>query len=839
MASPISYASANTTWRLLLPDQASWDALVARAYSTTGWGTYYSNATSQDQRTIKGYATAAAAMTSHTICTDAYTLYQKFIALMIADYIEFSKTGDLTYRYALRSHAYWCAQNIAASGGTDIRRNYCLALAYAFDYLYKLDTAIFTAAMRKAIGEKIIEWCDAMSENPDELMTGYVRDDQAAQAVGALALLGRSGTGYDFTTGAYNATTRFEEAMGWFFGGGFATGARASLDTDRYFWASGGGWKGTWYQYRDTHWIWRMLHSMKNSLVDLKISGSPYDPWLYESWTQECWKHFVHHMVANTHDFWTQHDSYRTSNPYFGPDQRGSVCHLIYNTSASTSKRYLRWLWKVSHLEEVARGLQSGYGMAEDLALMDFDPMVVGASIPPFETKFVSDPPGVATYRSHWNLETSCIIQLHCEQRYFYGHTYLDRGAISMGFMEDIVLGGSGIYKTTDVLSAYGGTHSIKWRKQSIAQSGIVLVDSGDATPHRAYCDENKDGTNEPVWVPSGLGGQYFKNDGISDDHIDYPKYVDTLRNDGGGLMWKCTEGVDTAKAMTELGDDADVLALYSNLRRAYLRIYSDYGTGADRLTLYDAKWMVIKQAWDEPMLLLVHRVVGRSASYKKRMAFHFFEAPSYERLQAQLTTRIKGYSYGRTARKNPAFWGTTQIGCWVDLFSPGSSYHNGYKIGDWDVSIVGGGTPSYGTPGPNDYAYGGVNYPFSSGAPNERHYPELGRSRAEISPMGVDQTEDYFVALIYPMLSTGNPPVYTWINETNYFGIEINGQAFKLHKTAAEFVGPNQPVDNVAPAVPTSLGASLPASRTVQLDWAQNTETDISKYYTYYRVKV
>jgi len=839
MASPITYTSANTTYRLIFNLAADWTALYARSRDANGWYPFYYDPTDPvNRKTIRGYAMYMTGLSSASACDDPYTLYQRFLAMIATSAVDYPYFGD-GVKSALLNHAIWVATNInpasyTGSSHNDERRNYCLALAYAFEFLYNETLANFSGANRKLIGERINDWCDVMNASATETMQGYTRDDQSAQVVGSLALLGRSGSGYDFTAGAEDAGTRFEEAMGFFYGGGFATDGKASLDTDRYFWASGGGFKGTGYTYRDTHWIWRALHALKYSLTGLKLGGESYDPFDAsgaDSWTQQCWKHFVHHSLRGDRDYWTHGDCYRTTNPYFGIDQRGALGFLVRDTADTSAKKYLTWAWKKAHEEEVARGYHTGYGMAEQFLMFDISPPIQT----PTTMVCFSDPPGLTTVRDHWNLETSTIYQLRTKGRYLYGHDCLERGSLSCSYYEDVVLAGSGLYRTQDVLAAYGGTHSIKWRHQSIGQSGIVLVDDSTSLPHRAYCDENLDGVNEKAWVPSGLGGQYFKTNGVDDP--DLPLYIDTLRLDGSGETWKCCEGTDTTKSASLLDDNAEVCVVYSSLRKAYLKLYTDIDTAAERTRRYDAKWMFIKTAWTHPMCLLVHRVESRLAAMPKRMEFHFFNTPTSSSLVS--TKRIQGWSYGRTRRKNPTLWGTTEFGCNIDLYAPGVSYRSSKKIGDWDISIVGGGTTNYSTPGPYDYYYGGTNYTFTAGSANDRHYPDLGRARAEVRPSGTDQVEDYYVALIYPIRSDMTPPTYTWIDESNYFGIEINGKAYKLHKTLAEFVDPTDPVDVVPPGIPTGLAGTTPASQTAVLTCNLNTEHDINKYFWYKRVKV
>ena len=795
------------------------DIAAIRARCKTGaWKAIYDSK-------IYPWAVGSGYTTAHT---DAYTMHLKVLTCIVAGIAE-----DVQDFYGRAwTIAANCAGAYGSSSNPNTRRTRILGCAWAVDF-YQYASIRFgfpiSSATMKLIGDWLYSRITELYHSPSELMDGHAAGDHTARLVGSLALHGLKSVpgGYDYTdTGPRDVGPELEKALEFWYGGNpsYTDDGLARFDADRYYGASGGGWKGGWYQMLSNWYSNLVLLHVDNGLVGKELGGDSYSI-AEESFFGKTWRWTLLTALRGDHDYLQMGDTPRVTNPFFGNYERGTVAPLCRWGEDSTAIAIGRAIYELMNAEAVRRGQDAAYFYAPDIML--FDRAIAPANLSAVASDvYFLDPPGLFQFRSRYdNTPDQVIFQIRIPQFVYLGHPTLNRGEIQCSFGADMVLTQTGTYSTTpaDGPSDFGGTHTNNWRGQSISHSGIVLVDDGAVTPHTNY---NEVGGVQSY--PSGLGGQYWKryNDGLV-DHRD-PKNTTYMRSHDGGEAWRACESLaDPSKAGKLLVNDSEIAVLSSSLRKAYLLRSAHLGTSSERVTAYDAKWMVIKQfsPTGRSALLGVHRVVSRLSSMSKRVCWHFFNTPNVTTDPVLNAIRIFGTSRGATQQFFPELVGTQ--GMLVDFLG----------AADWTVQTIGGGTSNPYTPGAFDYSYGGVNY-APSPTNNERDLDDIGRCRAEVRPKSV-ATEHFFVWLLTPLRSNEALPTYRWIIEDNYFGIEAGGKVYKLHKTQDIYVGPTGAIDVEAPAKVQNLSGSSPESQAAQLLWDPNTELDLAKYRVYKRLKV
>ena len=828
MATNLTFSGIQSTFPRLLFKRADRDVMAGRAENPAlEWSTIYSSY-------VLPKATSLSNGDYQDIVDDTYSSYLSMVCMGLVQQVEgyngrtdsggtslYEKCGAM-----MRSVGLAVAQ-ISPTGGEGVRRNRLLTCALAWDFCHD-DTiagvALLSDANKKTLGDGILAWCDDMAATSTELMDGHAGGDQACQVFGALAIYGESGSGYDYSS---SATTRLTEGLDFWYGGdaGVTYNGYAAMDAFRYYQAGGGGWGGA--HYMQLRW-WKAficVHPVATALTGIQLNGEDYDPWS-EDWIKNAYKWARNIAVRGDLDFLQLEDTNRISNPVFNHEHRMGLGHMISHGEDTTAKSVARWVWERRYAHEQAAGQISGERLALDMILWERGPSTPTANMPADSpTAEWLDPPGALFYRSSWTLGASEELLIHVPQYWYLGHAHNKCGSIQMGYYKDQILINSGVYDTTPDgdPSDYGGSHNRSWANQTISGNGVVLVDDGSATPHSNY---DEDGIYTAF--PSGLGGQYWKLYGAEKD----PENTFNMKNDASSEAWRRCEGTsDTSKAGTILNaatyQTDSVVVLASSLRKAYLKEYDDIDTAAERVRRYDAKWMIIKNFGGfGTAIFCVHRVESRLSTMDKRVPFHFHTMRSVVVNASKRRVEINGESMNKSGH-------TWAPGARVDF----------YDETKWDVDVVGGGTSNPGVPGDFDFAYGGVNY-VPTQPVHERRQPDMGRVTAYVKPKN-QAAEDYFVFVIFPFhdgIHLGQPHLeyeYNWVNETNYYGIEIGGKAYKLHKTNAEYISEDDPVDVDAPAAPTGLTPSTPASQTVQLVWSPNTEPDMDKYKVYYREKV
>lgn len=773
------------------------------------------------------WATWWAALTPYLdLSYDETTYWQSSFHLkMLAYSTAYKVTGNTTYAAEADGHARYYAQNVATSGGVggfdeDERREGLLALTAVWDICFDQ----LSSTGRQQIGDAMIRIMDVMTAVNTELIDGHSRIDQAIAALGALALYGESGTGYNYASGASDASTRLNKALDFWYGGNASVtlNGYAAFDTERFYGSPSFGYgapKGFWYSTLASWGFLQLLMGLKNACSTITLDGDAYDPFVSESWFASNLLWYLNAGLRPDGEHWKIGDTQRLSNPRIAQEQRLlAAMHSRY----SSLRNLGTWLWSEWQAIQNAAGSESKYTRINEFILVDQtgaaeqSPLQAGTS----KTGFF-ERPGACFLRNTWDYPQSTVFLVQAPEWYYRGHQHLDRGTLHLAHKKDLLLLSSGYYHSSDANAKYGGSHNRNWVGQSVAQSDVVLVDDGAATPHSNY-----DAGGSLTSYPSGEGGQYWKKIGSKRD----PGNVNDMVNDAASsqptLAWKAVEGQVQTKGMEKVYEDSSTVVLYANLRRAYLQESTDLGTSAERVTLYDLKRMYIKDQ-GHGMMLCVHRVKARLSSMTKRLNFR--------------------------VASNPLLGGFTANGQWSSLgYRANAGLSDGgllvvahYNWATFTAQQVGGGSPITGEYQSQQFFFdphdgsGGKNYPPAAALNSERHRQDLGLYRLVVKPKTA-AVEDYFVHLIIPLDPNESTPNFTWITDPDYFGVTFtDGKAYKLHKTEVRWASPSDPVSGAAPPPPTGLGATTPASQRVDLTWNPVIVSDLVKYRVYRRVKV
>lgn len=730
------------------------------------------------------------------------------------------------------SSARYAAQTVAPSysSSTDSsdRRSLVFGMALVFDILY----SSLSSDDKTVIATGIMNICGKMRLVSTEMMDGHSAGDQAFRIIGALAILGEPG----FDSGGSDAKDHLNQALDYWYGGDntLTKGGVGRLGYNRYFNSNGGAGKGTGYEIFAGWYTVALLESLQNALSTMTLDGDTYTLPTSEAFIDRWGEWFLNTFMRGDFDFWKHGDTQRLSNPLFAETEHLVLAYLI--SASPTWRRNLRWHYDTKYNKAKALG-QSWYASeVMDFCLFDranatFNQLAPNQTTPEPIKSRLFEPPGSYWFRKTWDTmgPSNCIINIHCPTYWFGGHNAdLDCGQIQINLKDDMVLLDTGLYKTEQVdVSDLGGTHTNNWARQSISKSGIPLVDDlstattlspiETSTPH---VDRNPAGNKAAF--PHAQGGQLWKafDDGGAWS-ID-PDTTEKMYSDGGGMAWRRTVGIngETDRGIEIKADTADFCFITADIRRAYLKKSADIDTAAERLTMCQMKWMIIKNEGNWPCIFRVARVRSRVSTFIKRDVWHFWGSPTIN-------------------ATNGTFSAIGFIGTGKCLIA----YHNFVNYG---FSQVGGGDAT--TIGSTQFAYtiGSSstlnNFP-PTGYPNSRYMPDIGRFRVEVKPTTA-QTEDNFVCLIMPLATTDSNPDYTFFEETDYWGVRFGGvtsqRIYKIHKTQALYQGPAEAIDTTAPTAPTGFSAIAgPGSGQVSLSWNPAPEVDAAKHRACYRIKV
>jgi hypothetical protein len=583
-----------------------------------------------------------------------------------------------------------------------------------------------------------------------------------------------------------------DDALGFWYGD--TAGDICHMDAWRYFCSDGGHWMGGWYPHLG---IWKlsfMLNAMVSSLDSITLNGDSYAPITDESFIGLLGEYVLNTWYRADDDYYTLMDTSRIVTPWVHNQTRHGLTFLIAN--GGTYRKPLRWLKDTLQAVEVC----TAYSQIHDVIF--YDPSDTdNASVhpqshtPAIAQTYYANPPGHYSYRNTWDYDNACVIKINCPERYFLGHTHLDCGGIQIGVKDDMVLLNTGIYRTSDSAADYNGTHHHFYYQQSLAHSGVPLCDDG------SYVHYNYNYSNAWSAYPTALGGQVWKMNGAAKDTYN----VSSMRFDGGGEAWH-------RSTMTMPENETSYDFVVCDVRRAYVRDYTEIDSSTERVRACKIKYLVIKGEGVWPIVLRLHQMTSRLTTMDKRDHWHAY---------GQWTLSYPGNgAYRGTAQ---GYRGTGKV--LIDL----------YNYADFLTQQVGGGALDAAGYAAQQFYYSGTNYPPSNTCPT-RYLPDLGRYRLEHRAL-IGRATENFLQLIMPMGVYDSPPAYTWINEGDWYGIRFSDSAheYRISKTA-DVVSVSS--DTTAPASPTGLAATVGDTQ-IPLTWNPNTESDMASYKVYYRAKV
>lgn len=779
-------------------------AITTRTNAAASWQSVWDNK-------VIAYANNALGKTDATLAAEG-SLDSKFFTLGLAGWID----DVLTYYNKLKSTALNLANNSALWDNFTARREQIIGLAVAYDFLRAggVTGGSFSDADRKTIGDAIIALCtQGFTESTADFINGHLGGNFMSQLYGGLALANESGAGFNFTTSANGI---INTALDYWYGQN--AGSKSRLESDQYWHGDGGSGKGTWYNSINNYHNLFLLNALTNGCSSITISGDAYVPFTDEMWVQKIPEFWIRAFLRGDKEYLTIGDTGRTyPSPFYHIDSRIPVAIMI--TRGGTWRKPLRWTRDIIEAQATTAPFSSGnYDYAWEVAIWDpADANNVSVSpknVTPALSKIrLFDPPGECFYDSSLDIFNGIKIHIRCPEYYYYGHTHLDCGSMQIYVRDDPVLTSSGRYDTSDTNADFGGSHHRNWFQQSIAQSGAILIDQ----PGRTHTSRNAAGSQTEF--PSGLGGQMWKKfdpgTGITLD----PEEINAMRNHGGKMAWRRSgidmNGADKFRIVSSL--PSSYYFLHADFTYAYLRNLTELSTPNQIVINSDFKVVIIENVSINPIILCVYKARGSSPVWKKRQAWHTYGIPTVTSM--------------RTVSNFTPSWRTTAPG----RKGIGKIVIDVYDVAGATMSVIGGGPQNSAGYANNQFRYGGVNYPPLT-AGNPREESDIGKFTT-YSEMPTSRETDYFVSLVMPMLVGESPPTYSWIDETNFFGVQFGSISYRIHKTQTTIL---TDADMNPPSAPTGLVATTgPASQQVTLNWNPNTEGDISFYVPYYRLKV
>jgi hypothetical protein len=816
----LSYTVRSTYPRLFCTTDEK-TALTTRTNSTASWKTEWDGVIATGIAAL--LSTTDVRLSTNSSGTPQEAVFQKFFLLGLWGWIE----NSATHHTKLLSAAKYLAQNqtigsVWFSDDSTSKRYQELALACAYDFL-RTGVITFSAADRKIIGDAMGVQCQK-SYLSSEYLDGHSSGFAMSQMACALVLHGESGTGYNYTAWA---TGIIDGALDFWYGS--APGAVCKLDTNRYFSADGGTQLGCWYSHLDmwkcAMFLWivgRAFTQNTESASALQLNGIDYDPFTYETWLQAIPEWVANAWLRGDKDYWTIHDTDRTSNPFFHDYTRVSTAFLI--THGGSWRKHMRYVHDV--IEDYAAALVpsqfSYYQLALDLVM--YDPADTDNAFEnPWEATTQKDktvlfkPPGEFFHRNTWKTVDnggSCVVGISCNERYFAGHRHCNVGAIGITVGNDVVLGGStGMYETGDAAANYNGTHHRNWYQQSLSHSGIPLVTCNAGT-HSNYIGGTR------VYNLPDAGGQKFRT-GTRSAATVYDVYnVSDLRFEGGGEMWHIADST--------LEEDTDDFAfLYVDALNAYLPNYT--AGAASPIKGMDFRYLVIKREGLYPMVLAVCRMnvlasafpsnVGNHVGNYKTYQMHFYANPLIVP-----SDDVNAVTPNCTTVTAAGYRGTGKVTANV--------YHPSGSMWYTKSSMANPNASGYGQ---SQFWVVNQNFPPASAA-QARYLPDLGQYTVSFETK-IPRDVDWFAVLYQPRGINDAAIPFTWQVNDNWIGVRFGSSAhtYSVNKNAVQAAMSG---DSSAPAAPTGLVATS-LDEAVQLTWNPNTETDVDKYNVYYREKV
>jgi hypothetical protein len=785
-------------------------AITAATDATTGWLSSWAGTITQ----CNGWVSSGMDLTA------GESVYDRFFALGLAGWIE----NEHSYHDTLLTQARSLAQNTAIWYGNSStsHRHQELALAYAYDWL-RTGVITFPAADRRIIGDAIVARC-VSSTLSTEYLDGHSAGDMMAELCCALAIYGESGTGYDYTTWA---TAQIDQALDFYYGA--TPGAVCRLDTLRYLCGDGGHYIGCWYSQLELWEMFWLLQAVDKGFVpnretpnSLQLNGTNYAPLTDETWVAKLPEYVLNSWCRGDKDFFAINDTARVSNPFLHDYTRNSLAFLIKNGGAY--RKQLRWLADYLHAEAVARGQYTAYQRAHEYVFWDPSDTDNASEAPsvsvdaPAKTRLFK-PPGSFWHRNTWNYPESCVINIECNERYFYGHKHLNVGAMTMTVRDDVVLiGQSGLYNTQDSSALYGGDHHRRYHQQSIAHSCVPLFPCIANAPTQHSAHRASDGAR--VQYASG-GGQLWKT-WVEGGTTNYDCYnISSMRFDGAGLAWD-------ASTVSLEEDNDDFAFLHIDASNAYV---SDSDHGVKPVSCRMAIVVIKRESiWPIVFRLVTMAINDLSTAIAqpnwapyppgavRSIPYHVSHAPSMTYLnqgtEDQLTRRIEAQGIVGSGKIVLDVWDPKGTKSWTS-YGMDNINANGY--------------------GAHQFIMRQDNWPPTNAA-IARFDPDLGRYTVEVfsdRPVATEQ----FCELYQPRGAKDAPVAYTWYRDNDWIGVRFSSSdhQYNIHQREiwAVMTGDNTPPAKVQGVIATPLDSAF------SLRWTPNTEGDLDHYHVYYREKV
>lgn len=589
-----------------------------------------------------------------------------------------------------------------------------MSLACVYDILH--DDSYMTESRRQAMGARIVELADYLANRDDQRIGGHTHGDQAVQLIGMTAIAGEI-SGWD---------SRLEEALHFWYDPG--TGY---IETLRYFCQDGGHMQGSWYGYLVAfHDLW-LFTALTNGTENLR-------PFAEEAWLSRIPEWYLNVGLRGDGDMFTICDTARPSEPLLHNSAR-SVLTILADRFQNAQAR-----WLYDTLDEI--GQQRGDGqyapnLVYDVIFLDKSrvaPVSPRSVSSPYPRTRLFETPGAFFYRDTWDYPQSTIVHIDVTSDYTMWHQHLACGSMQIAWRDDMVLLGRGLYSGGN--TGVGDEHHRNWYQRSIAHSGVPLV----YNPYEVYerWGERSDVPEDRI---GNDGGQHWKKYTNGGERRSVPYNLQNLLNDGGGLAWY-------RGAFTHMEEDEDYVFLHADIAPAYLKEYNE----VPRVEQCECRWLILKRAAANPMILCYHQVRSANAAWRKAIPWHFTGYPS-----------ING---GRISANGVRNHGR----CVLDVLYPES----------YDFTIVGGGVEDALGYGAYDFWYEGENWPPDV-ASNDRNLPDVGKYRVEVAPRTATEYDE-FVTLLMPMGVGESPPVYSWIDEADWYGIDIGGVQYRISKVGS-----------------------------------------------------
>jgi hypothetical protein len=706
------------------------------------------------------------------------------------------------------------------------RREQIIAMAYGYQFLRAAEPFVptfFTDDERRRWGTNLLAMCTA-GTNPNEYIDGHSAGNVMSQLIAALVLYGESGAGYNFTS---DSTTIINNTLDFFYGEN--PGSTAYLDSDRYLHGDGGSGNGCGYNILENRSTFMVLEALKWACTSITLDGNAYDPYTSETWVAKHGEWWVRTFSRGDKDFLRMGDSGRQVNPFLDQLAKFDLNVLIRN--GGPWRKAVRWLRdRVFAAANVSPLAISNYHYAIDVAMWrpsDLDNASQSLKTAGASKGRLFTPNGDFIHDSDLEMDDGVKTHFQMKEFDFFGHTHLANGSLQICVGNDMVLIGSGRYDTSpgDTKEDFNGLHHRWWYQQSVAQSGVPLIEDpnlDDLTQDLAH--RAKQGPNGSISaLKSGMGGQLWKRFDLGGTFLYDPNNINEMRNQGGKLAWrrsgKDAAGTDKLRIVEKV--DGRYWFLYGDYTYSYVREHTDVETVRQRATLVETKLLIIEDVTTDPIIIKVDRVISRVASFKKRMLWHTYGNPI-------ILTQGAGTNQERIVSSAQGYRGTGKIEI--------HTYNGAQK---WTAVRFGGNAPNnLDSLAAGQFAYNGVEY-APTFTPNSREKPDFGRWWVEVSPVGA-QLENQFLTALFPLRVGQSAPTYEWIDEPTWIGVRFGLKEYRIAKTTVQLVvGDAPPVQPMPPHVPTGLVAvSGPQSGEVTLNWNPNTDSPF-KYQAKSRVRV